>query len=44
MRWAADGASLPLSYFKFMERPVLDELNPVERSVLETLSWYMKQE
>ncbi|KAL3454367.1 hypothetical protein BJX65DRAFT_727 [Aspergillus insuetus] len=36
MRWAADGASLPLSYFKFLERPVLDELNPVERSVLET--------
>ncbi|KAL3471525.1 hypothetical protein BJX99DRAFT_263187 [Aspergillus californicus] len=36
VRWAADGASLPLSYFKFLERPVLDELNPIERSVLET--------
>jgi hypothetical protein len=36
MKWAADGASLPLSYFKFLERPVLDELNPGERSVFET--------
>ncbi|KAJ0415203.1 hypothetical protein BJY00DRAFT_293874 [Aspergillus carlsbadensis] len=36
VRWAPDGASLPLPYFKFLERPVLDELNPVERSILET--------